>query len=30
MNPKKYVEFAIKNHCKFSEGMDLKSTPVMT
>ncbi len=30
MNPKKCAVFAIKNHCRLSEDMDLKSIPVVT
>ncbi len=30
MNPKKCAVFAIKNHCKPSEHMDLKGIPIVT
>jgi len=30
VNPKKCAVFAIKNHCKLSEDMDLKGIPVVT
>jgi hypothetical protein len=30
VNPKKCAVFAIKNHCRLSEDMDLKSIPVVT
>ncbi len=30
MNPKKCAIFAIKNHCKLSEDMDLRGIPVVT